>query len=249
MGVPIAAVGEHRAVRALMRPGPVDLLGSDAPLLSKHDGGRDSGLPTPGRVLGPRLRQVEVKSDAEADGLAVRFLFGMNLDEVHEGLAVVHAFRDAAVLPSHPWALLPLLDEGDVVEHEDPLRGAKLLDHPVEPASLGRAPAPRRVGDERLDRIVLGGGDPGRGGLHALGFAGEEEAEGVLEGASAPPTFSRGISKGAADADLLDVGLMAGQAGALSCRGARMIHAPRNGGRPASRYEVNGSAAPRIPPN
>lgn len=139
----------------------------------------------------------------------------MNLDQVHEGLAVPHALGDPAVLPCHPWALLALLDERNVIEDEETTRGPEFLDHPVEEAPLGLAPVPRRIGDELLDALVLGGRDPRDRGLHTLALAGEKEAKGVLEGASPTAPLPRGIAERAADADLLDVALQAREARAL----------------------------------
>ena len=153
----------------------------------------------------------------------------------------------------HPWALGPLLDEGHIIDDEETFGTARLLRHEVDQARLTLVPVPGRIGDEVLDRLILGVRDTERRGLHALPLAGEEEPEGVLEGASPPSAIAGGVAERTANANLLDVTLKSREAGALP-GGQAAGHAdwmiggrsldPRSSGTEAAR--IRGQA--QIPP-
>ena len=141
---------------------------------------RDPCLSPPPGVLGPALRQVELKVDGQVSCLCRQ-------RQAHADLAVGGLARRSRVLALDADRMLSLLDEPRVVD--DPGLDALVLGHCLEAVVRGRTAdlhiAPLGVGDEVLEPLMgsisLDGVAAGsRGdGLHTLPLALAEQTDRV----------------------------------------------------------------------
>ncbi|MCI4323757.1 MAG: hypothetical protein L3K03_07045 [Thermoplasmata archaeon] len=121
LGIAVPTIRQDRAVRNSLRSPAIDLFQADAPLLPERHRTGNPGLPAPFRVLRPGPGEIEISGKAEARGFPVRALARAKIEQVHHGLAIVHGPRDATVLARDPGAFPTLLDQGYIVEDDDPV--------------------------------------------------------------------------------------------------------------------------------
>jgi hypothetical protein len=145
----VAGIDQHNSTWHTRQQGSADLPQRDPRLGLEGDGLRHAGLAPTGRIVGPRLGQVELVGDRQA-GVVVGHR------QADRDLAIVLLAELPAILPRHADRLRALLGVAGVVD--DPgVDRAVLLDgwqHLAAHRGQHRLVRPVRLGDQMMQRLL-----------------------------------------------------------------------------------------------
>jgi hypothetical protein len=184
-GPTVIGVREDRPVGDSETEDPIDEREPDPPLLLELYLGRDSGLFSTAWSFAPPLRKVESDAAGEPDQIRVVRRSGKDVVEADPDLAVRTLSEGPAPLASHSHGSAALLRKGGVIERDPPLGRGEPAGHDLDEPGLKEVGWPGGVGEELLDLIDSGPGEPIGDRLHGLALPGKQKPEEVGAGIGA----------------------------------------------------------------